>query len=91
MADEILWRAGIRPATRAAKLTKPRRAVLLRETKFVARESLRTLGKDFSDPPKSWLIHQCWKADGICPKHKTRLRRATIGGRTTAWCPRCQR
>jgi formamidopyrimidine-DNA glycosylase len=91
MADEILWRAKIRPATYAGKLTKNNRAALLKEAKFVARESLRTLGRDFSDPPKSWLIHQRWKAGGICPKHKTKLRRATIGGRTTAWCPRCQR
>jgi formamidopyrimidine-DNA glycosylase len=91
MADEILWRAKIRPATYAGKLTRNNRAALLKEAKFVARESLRTLGRDFSDPPKSWLIHQRWKAGGICPKHKTKLRRATIGGRTTAWCPRCQR
>ena len=91
MADEILWRARIRPAIHAGKLTGKNRAALLKEAKFVARESLRTLGRDFSDPPKSWLIHQRWKAGGICPKHKTKLRRATIGGRTTAWCPRCQR
>ncbi len=90
MADEILWRAKIHPAIRAAKLTKKNRAALLIETKFVARESLRTLGQNFSDPPKSWLIHQRWKAGGVCPKHKIKLRRATIGGRTTAWCPKCQ-
>jgi formamidopyrimidine-DNA glycosylase len=91
MADEILWRAKIHPAKRAAKLTKRNRATLLKEAKFVARESLRTLGHDFSDPPKSWLIHQRWKTGGVCPKHKSLLRRATIGGRTTAWCPKCQR
>ena len=91
MADEILWRAGIHPGTRAGKLTAKNRAAVLKEAKFVARESLRTLGRDFSDPPVSWLIHPRWKSDGICPKHKTKLRRATIGGRTTAWCPRCQK
>jgi formamidopyrimidine-DNA glycosylase len=91
MADEILWRAKIHPAKGAAKLTKKNRAALLKEAKFVARESLRTLGHDFSDPPKSWLIHQRWKADGVCPKHKTKLCRARIGGRTTAWCPKCQK
>jgi formamidopyrimidine-DNA glycosylase len=90
MADEILWRAKIHPAIRAAKLKVHDRATLFRETKFVARESLRTLAKDFSDPPKSWLIHQRWKTSGVCPKHKTKLRRATIGGRTTAWCAKCQ-
>jgi formamidopyrimidine-DNA glycosylase len=89
MADEILWRAKIHPAIRSAKLTPKKRAALLKETKLVARESLRTLGRDF-DLPKSWLIHQRWKEGGVCPKHKIKLRRETIGGRTTAWCPRCQ-
>src|SRR6266513_6059183 len=79
MADEILWRAKVHPAIRAAKLTREDHAALLKESKFVARESLRTLGQNFSDPPKSWLIHQRWKPGGVCPKHKIKLHRATIG------------
>jgi formamidopyrimidine-DNA glycosylase len=90
MADEILWRAKIAPARKAAHLDSPDRAAVLRETRFVARESLRTISTEFSDPPRSWLIHQRWKGDGVCPRHKTKLRRDTIGGRTTAWCARCQ-
>jgi formamidopyrimidine-DNA glycosylase len=90
MADEILWRAKILPSRRAGKLTKHERAALFRATKFVVKRSLQTLGKDFSDPPKNWLIHQKWKRDGVCPRHRTPLRHATIGGRTTAWCTRCQ-
>jgi formamidopyrimidine-DNA glycosylase len=91
MADEILWRAKIHPARPAGRLREPEHTALLRETQFVARRSLETLGKDYSDPPRAWLIHQRWKSGGICPRHRTLLRRATIGGRTTAWCPRCQR
>jgi formamidopyrimidine-DNA glycosylase len=91
MADEILWRAKILPSRRADSLREPERAALLRETKFVVRRSLETLGKDFSDPPGGWLIHQRWSRNGTCPRHRTLLRHATIGGRTTAWCPRCQR
>jgi formamidopyrimidine-DNA glycosylase len=90
MADEILWRAHVLPARRVAKLTSANRRALFRETKFVARHSLRTLGHDYLDPPKSWLIHERWSKEGVCPKHKIPLRRATIGGRTTAWCPKCQ-
>jgi formamidopyrimidine-DNA glycosylase len=90
MADEILWRAGISPRTLAARLSRKKRATLWKEARFVARISLRLVGRDFSDPPKSWLIHQRWKKNGVCPRHETPLRRATIGGRTTAWCPRCQ-
>jgi formamidopyrimidine-DNA glycosylase len=90
MADEMLWRARIQPSKRAGELIASERDRLFRATKFVARESLRIIGPDDSKLPRSWLIHQRWSAGGKCPRHKTRLRRATIGGRTTAWCPQCQ-
>jgi len=91
MADEILWRARISPSLPAGDLSPRQRALLLRETRFVASESLRIIGPDFSDPPPDWLIHQKWKRDGVCPRHRSPLRKGTIGGRTTAWCPRCQK
>ncbi|MFL6527458.1 MAG: Fpg/Nei family DNA glycosylase [Chthoniobacterales bacterium] len=90
MADEILWRAKIAPSRQTGALSHSNRAALLRETRFVARESIRTIGAEFSDPPRSWLIHQRWKGAGLCPRHKIKLHRATIGGRTTAWCSKCQ-
>src|SRR5205085_10031237 len=91
MADEILWRAKLLPSKRCARLNARERAALFRATKFVVRRSLETLGQDFSDPPGNWLIHQKWKHDGICPLHRTPLRHATVAGRTTAWCSKCQR
>lgn len=90
MADEILWRSKILPSKRTGKLAGNERARLLRQIRFVVRRSLETLGKDFSDPPKSWLIHEKWKRKGVCPIHRVLLRHATVGGRTTAWCARCQ-
>jgi formamidopyrimidine-DNA glycosylase len=91
MADEILWRAKILPSRRTGSLGQNERAALLRETKFIARRSLETLSQDYSDPPRGWLIHERWSRNGVCPKHRTPLRHATIGGRTTAWCARCQK
>ena len=91
MADEILWRARIAPLVLAGALTAAQRTRLLRETRFVASESLRIIGPALADLPDDWLIHQKWKRDGICPRHRSRLRKATIGGRTTSWCPRCQK
>ena len=91
MADEILWRAKVLPSKRTTKLSAHERTAIFRATKFVVRRSLQTLGQDFSDPPRTWLIHQKWKRDGTCPIHHTLLRHATVAGRTTAWCPRCQR
>ena len=91
MADEILWRAGIAPARPCGALKEPERKSLWREARFVSREALKKIGADFGDPPASWLFHERWKRSGHCPKHKTVLQRDTIGGRTTAWCPKCQR
>ena len=90
MADEILWRARIAPNARTGSLSPTQQTALRRATRFVSREAMRIIGKDFADPPRSWLIHQRWKAGGVCPRHRVELERATIGGRTTAWCPRCQ-
>jgi formamidopyrimidine-DNA glycosylase len=91
MADEILWRAKILPAKAAGTLSAAQRARLFRETRFVATESLRIIAPEFGDAPRDWLIHQKWKREGVCPLHRTPLRKAMIGGRTTAWCPRCQK
>ncbi len=90
MADEILWRAHIAPQTRAGKLTGSAIAALYRSTRFVARAALEIIGTDWNDPPRTWLLHERWKAGGKCPRHGTPLKRATVGGRTTAWCPKCQ-
>ena len=79
-----------RRGTKAGALSGKKLSALWRSVRFVARASLRTIGRDNSDPPKTWLLHERWKAGGKCPRHGTTLRRATIGGRTTAWCPRCQ-
>src|SRR6267143_4938035 len=91
MADEILWRAKVLPSKITGSLSSKERGALFRATRFIARESLQITAPDLSDPPKSWLIHQRWRAGGKCPRNGTMLRRARIGGRTTAWCPRCQR
>ncbi|HEY1583929.1 MAG TPA: DNA-formamidopyrimidine glycosylase family protein [Chthoniobacterales bacterium] len=90
MADEILWRAEVAPQRKAGTLSADELAALWRNVRFVARAALRTIGKDNSEPPRTWLLHERWHADGKCPRHRTKLRRATVGGRTTAWCPRCQ-
>ena len=91
MADEILWRARIPPSIPPRALSAAQRARLFRETRFVACQSLRIIGPNLSDPPADWLIHQKWKRTGVCPRHRSILRKEIIGGRTTAWCPRCRR
>ncbi|HEX7862295.1 MAG TPA: DNA-formamidopyrimidine glycosylase family protein [Verrucomicrobiae bacterium] len=91
MADEILWRAGISPHRASGTLKPAELARLYTEVRFVAREAMKKISKDFGDVPNNWLFHQRWSAKGICPKHKVPLTRETIGGRTTAWCKKCQK
>lgn len=91
MADEILWRARLDPRVLCGKLGPKRIEALWREAREVCAVALATVGVDFSDPPDDWFYHQRWSGDGVCPRDGLALKTATIGGRTTRWCPRCQR
>ena len=91
MADEILWRAGIHPRQAAGSLDAKRVKVLYRDIRDICRDSLRIIGKDWSDLPKTWLFHYRWKKGGTCPKTGAKLQHATIGGRTTCWSPEKQK
>jgi formamidopyrimidine-DNA glycosylase len=91
MADEILWQTRLHPRTAARTLDDVAARELWRVMRSVCRVALKTIGADWSDPPADWLIHQRWKKTGRCPTHATRLKHATVGGRNTAWCPRCQK
>jgi formamidopyrimidine-DNA glycosylase len=88
LSDEILWRARIDPRMRADELT-PRRVGRLHEAMV---EVLRVGNRRGRVPPeRGWLTGARDRRDARCPRCGTRLRRATIAGRTTVWCPRCQR
>lgn len=90
MADEILWRARFFPNRAAGSLSPEESKLLWKEIRFVSREALKIIGKDWSDPPKSWLFTHRWKHGNDCPRCGTALTRQDIGGRTTCYCPRCQ-
>jgi formamidopyrimidine-DNA glycosylase len=91
MADEILWRARLDPRRLCGELTPRQSAALWRETREVCATALATVGVDFSDPPAGWLFHARWSKSGRCPRCRRELATDTVGGRTTRWCPRCQR
>lgn len=91
MADEILWQARVNPKVLSGKLTGVQIRDLWKSSVEVCRIALETVGKDFSDPPEGWLFHARWTSKGHCPRCDLGLKTATIGGRTTRWCPRCQK
>jgi formamidopyrimidine-DNA glycosylase len=91
MADEVLWQAGIHPARPAGGLLPGEMRKLRAKMKSICRAALRTVGEDDGDLPRSWLFHHRWEDGGHCPADRSALRRGQCGGRTTCWCPSCQR
>ncbi|WOO40772.1 Fpg/Nei family DNA glycosylase [Rubellicoccus peritrichatus] len=91
MADEMLWRAGIHPATPAGSISSQKVTQLFNEIKAVCSDAMEVIGTDWSDPPDTWLFNHRWKDGGVCPKTNVPLMRDQIGGRTTCWSPARQR
>lgn len=87
MADEILWRSAIHPATPAGMLYPDEARLLWRVCRQVARDALRVIGGSWGTPPDTWLFNHRWRDGGICPRTGAPLRRAVIAGRTTCWSP----
>lgn len=92
MADEILWRLRWHPLIPAGLLGPDAAHVLRHHVRWVSRRALTTIGRDWSDPPATWLYRHRWAAGTRCPRPhcQTLLVRATAAGRTTCWCPGCQ-
>lgn len=91
MADEVLWQARIDPRTAAGELSPVESRRLWQKTRAICRTAMKTIGVDWSDPPKGWLLHVRWKAGRDCPRCGEPLQRGTVAARTTAWCRVCQR
>ena len=88
-ADEILFRARIHPATEAARMRDKDLRRLFRATRYVLEKAI-ALKTDFNHLPKSWLLTHRGKR-GRCPRCRRGLRSATIGGRTSWFCPHCEK
>jgi formamidopyrimidine-DNA glycosylase len=88
MVDEIAWRAKVNPRARVASLSRRRIDRLWDAMDQVVRESIPT-GR--VPPAEGWLTAARVTREPTCPRCGARLRKSTVAGRTTAWCPRCQR
>jgi formamidopyrimidine-DNA glycosylase len=87
LADEILWRAGLPPTSRASDLSEAER----RRLHTHMRRTLRSAVTAGRVPPRdSWLTGHRDDPDPACPRCGTPLRRSRVAGRGTVWCPRCQ-
>jgi formamidopyrimidine-DNA glycosylase len=98
-ADEALFRAGIRPRRRAASLTRNELRRLHQALKRVLREAIRLGGSSVSDYVDAngeegvfQLKHRVYGREGKpCLACKTPIKRIVIAGRSSHYCPHCQK
>jgi formamidopyrimidine-DNA glycosylase len=81
LADEILLRAEVNPARPVDTLGASERDRLYRSLRETVTDALRDGGVH----TLPHVPHR--RAGGRCPRDGTELVRATVGGRTTYWCP----
>jgi formamidopyrimidine-DNA glycosylase len=97
-ASEALWRAKLRPTTRAHKLSPAAAARLARAIDETLRNALDNGGTTFSDfiaadGAEGYNEDYLWvygRAGEPCLRCKTMIRRAVHQGRATYYCPTCQ-
>jgi len=99
-AVEALFLAGIHPLKQAHTLSKPRARKLYQAIKTILQEAIdsgSTLRIDLSDGESSYIgsserFWRVYEREGEpCVKCGTKIRRIAHGGRSTYFCPRCQR
>ncbi len=84
IADEVLWRASLSPERAAGSLTPAEVRRLHRHLRAALLDMTERGGSHTGD-----LMDQR-RPGGVCPRDGQPLRRGTVGGRTTWWCPEHQ-
>src|ERR1700693_6221274 len=98
-ADESLFRAGIRPRRRAASLTRKELPRLYATIQEVLKEAIALGGSSISnyvgaDGEEGFfqLQHRVYGREGEpCLVCKTPIKREVIAGRSSHYCPKCQK
>ena len=98
-ADESLFRAGLRPRRRASAITTVQLALLHKSVQKVLKEAIRLGGSSISnyvdaDGEEGFfqLRHRVYGREGEpCLVCKTPIKRVVIVGRSSHYCPKCQK
>ena len=98
-ADESLFRAGIRSRRRASTITRDQLAKLFTSIQEVLREAIALGGSSISDYVDAdgeegffQLQHRVYGREGEpCLVCKTPIKRIVIAGRSSHYCPKCQK
>jgi formamidopyrimidine-DNA glycosylase len=97
--DESLWRAKIHPARLGANLKPAEIVGLYRAVRAILAEAIRLGGSSISDfvgsngePGEFQIRHRAYDREGKkCSRCGTKIRRIIVAGRSSYFCPRCQR
>lgn len=81
LADEALWQARLSPVRPARDLSEDELDRLRNAIRAATRSALRKGGVHTGEV----IEHR--RRDGTCPRCGAPMSRATVGGRTTYWCP----
>ena len=98
-ADESLFRAGLRPRRRASTITTAQLKLLHKSVQKVLKEAIRLGGSSISDYVDAdgeegffQLRHRVYGREGEpCRVCKTPIKRVVIVGRSSHYCPKCQK
>lgn len=98
-ADESLFRAGIRPRRRATTISRQKLGALFVAVQEVLREAIALGGSSISDYLDAdgqagffQLQHRVYGRESQpCLKCKTPIKRVVIAGRSSHYCPHCQK
>lgn len=98
-ADESLFRAGIRPRRRATAITRQQLGKLYESVREVLREAIALGGSSISDYVDAdgeegffQLQHRVYGREGEpCLVCGSTIRRVVLGGRSSHYCPKCQK
>jgi formamidopyrimidine-DNA glycosylase len=98
-ADESLFRAGIRPRRRASSISREHLRKLFLSVKEVLQEAIALGGSSISDYVDAdgeegffQLQHRVYGREGEpCLVCKTPIKRVVIAGRSSHYCPKCQK
>ena len=98
-ADEALFRAGLRPRRRANSITRDQLRKLYAAVREVLKEAIKAGGSSVSDYVDAdgeegffQLQHRVYMRTGEpCFTCKTPIKRVVIAGRSSHYCPHCQK
>jgi formamidopyrimidine-DNA glycosylase len=98
-ADESLWKAKIHPARLGARLTPAAVKNLYKALQDILRKAIVSRGSSISNflgtdgqPGEYQFHHRVYGREGkACARCRTPIRRAIVAGRSSYFCPTCQK